>query len=66
MHSESVQRHRVCRRTALGRFTLLMATEPLNDLPVASALGATNDQDHMELSAEPKDMGADATGCGRR
>ena len=31
----------------LGRFTLLLATDPLQDLPVAFALVATNDQDHM-------------------
>ena len=31
----------------LGRFTLLLATDPLADLPVAFALVATNDQDHM-------------------
>ena len=32
----------------LGRFTLLLATDPLLDLPVAFALVAANDQDHME------------------
>src|SRR3954453_21142234 len=31
----------------LGRFTLLLATDPLNDLPVAFALVAANDRDHM-------------------
>jgi hypothetical protein len=31
----------------LGRFTLLLATDPLSDLPVAFAMVATNDQDHM-------------------
>ena len=31
----------------LGRFTLLLATDPLQDLPVAFALVASNDQDHM-------------------
>jgi hypothetical protein len=31
----------------LGRFTLLLATDPLHDLPVAFALVAANDQDHM-------------------
>jgi hypothetical protein len=31
----------------LGRFTLLLATDPLHDLPVAFALVATNDQEHM-------------------
>jgi transposase-like protein len=31
----------------LGRYTLLLATDPLNDLPVAFALVAANDQDHM-------------------
>src|SRR5512135_1776501 len=32
----------------LGRFTLLLATDPLNNLPIAFALVAANDQDHME------------------
>jgi Transposase len=32
----------------LGRFTLLLATDPLSDLPVAFALVAANDQRHME------------------
>jgi hypothetical protein len=31
----------------LGRTTLLLATDPLQDLPVAFALVAKNDQDHM-------------------
>lgn len=31
----------------LGRYTLLLATDPLNDLPVAFALVDANDQDHM-------------------
>jgi Transposase len=31
----------------LGRFTLLLATDPLSDLPVAFALVSANDQDHM-------------------
>src|SRR3954469_23963752 len=31
----------------LGRFTLLLATDPLQDLPVAFALVASNDQGHM-------------------
>jgi transposase-like protein len=31
----------------LGRFTLLLATDPLSDLPVAFALVAANDHDHM-------------------
>jgi transposase-like protein len=31
----------------LGRFTLVLATDPLADLPVAFALVAQNDQDHM-------------------
>src|SRR6516162_9092716 len=31
----------------LGRFTLLLATDPLSDLPVAFALVESNDQDHM-------------------
>ena len=32
----------------LGRFTLLLATDPVSDLPVAFALVAKNDQDHMQ------------------
>jgi transposase-like protein len=32
----------------LGRFALLLATDPLSDLPVAFALVAKNDQPHME------------------
>lgn len=31
----------------LGRYTLLLATDPLKDFPVAFALVETNDQDHM-------------------
>jgi hypothetical protein len=31
----------------LGRFTLLLATDPLSDLPVAFALVTANDQPHM-------------------
>ena len=31
----------------LGRFTLLLCTDPLADLPVAFALVSKNDQDHM-------------------
>lgn len=31
----------------LGRFTLLLATDPLNDLPLAFALVASNDQGHL-------------------
>jgi hypothetical protein len=31
----------------LGRFTLLLATDPLADLPVAAALVRRNDADHM-------------------
>jgi hypothetical protein len=31
----------------LGRFTLLLATDPLSDLPVGFALVAANDQGHM-------------------
>ena len=34
----------------LGRFTLLLATDPLADLPVAFALVDANDQDHMRRS----------------
>jgi Transposase len=32
----------------LGRRTLLLATDPINDFPVAFALVSRNDQDHME------------------
>jgi hypothetical protein len=32
----------------LGRFTLLLATDPLSDLPVAFALVGANDQGHMQ------------------
>jgi hypothetical protein len=31
----------------LGRYTLLLATDPVNDFPVGFALVARNDQDHM-------------------
>jgi hypothetical protein len=31
----------------LGRFTLLLATDPLSDLPVGFALVSANDQDHL-------------------
>ena len=31
----------------LARFTLLLAADPLADLPVAFALVASNNQDHM-------------------
>jgi hypothetical protein len=31
----------------LGQFTLLLATDPISDLPVAFALVSANDQDHM-------------------
>jgi Transposase len=31
----------------LGRFTLLLATDPISDLPVAFGLVGANDQDHM-------------------
>jgi hypothetical protein len=31
----------------LGQYTLLLATDPLSDIPVAFALVAKNDQDHM-------------------
>jgi hypothetical protein len=34
----------------LGRYTLLLATDPLNDLPVAFALVSANDQGHMRRS----------------
>jgi transposase-like protein len=32
----------------LGKFTLLLATDPIGDFPVAFALVSANDQDHME------------------
>jgi len=32
----------------LGRFTLLLATDPISNLPVGFALVAANDQDHMQ------------------
>lgn len=32
----------------LGQFTLLLATDPIRDLPVAFALVGANDQDHMQ------------------
>ncbi len=31
----------------LGKYTLLLATDPLSDMPVAFALVSTNDQGHM-------------------
>ena len=31
----------------LGQFTLLLATDPIRDLPAAFALVSANDQDHM-------------------
>jgi hypothetical protein len=52
----SVHRHKVLEHFSgtlcvdelhLGRFTLLLATDPLADLPVAFALVAKNDQPHM-------------------
>ncbi|MCA1685576.1 MAG: hypothetical protein LC745_06240, partial [Planctomycetia bacterium] len=36
----------------LGRFTLLLATDPVSDLPVAFALDGANDQDHMRRFLE--------------
>ncbi len=36
----------------LGRFTLLLATDPLADLPVAFALVDKNDHDHMRRSLQ--------------
>ena len=36
----------------LGRFTLLLATDPLSDLPVAFALVGANDQDHLRRFLE--------------
>jgi transposase-like protein len=32
----------------LGKYTLLLATDPIGDFPVAFALVSANDQDHME------------------
>ena len=32
----------------LGKFTLLLATDPIGDFPVAFALVSSNDQEHME------------------
>ncbi len=32
----------------LGKYTLLLATDPIGDFPVAFALVAANDQDHMQ------------------
>ena len=32
----------------LGKFTLLLATDPIGDFPVAFALVSANDKDHME------------------
>src|SRR5215208_1151618 len=44
----------------LGRFTLLLATDPLADLPVAFALVAANDQGHMRrLLRNLKNWGLD-------
>lgn len=53
----------------LGRFTLLLATDPLSDLPVAFALVAKNDQDHMRRflgnlktwGLDPKVVGTDGS-----
>jgi hypothetical protein len=51
----------------LGQMTLLLATDPLNDLPVAFALVASNDQPHMRrVPQEPQDLGAFARGGGDR
>ena len=45
----------------LGRFTLLLATDPLADLPVAFALVAKNDQDHMRrFLRQPQELGPGA------
>jgi hypothetical protein len=32
----------------LGRFTMLLATDPVSHMPVANAIVATNDQHHMQ------------------
>ena len=46
----------------LGRFTLLLATDPLADLPVAFALVDRNDQDHMRrFLRNLKDWGLNPT-----
>ena len=45
----------------LGRFTLLLATDPIRDLPVAFALVSANDQDHMRRFLQNlKNWGLDA------
>ena len=41
----------------LGRYTLLLATDPLSDLPVAFALVATNDQPHATVPENLKNWG---------
>ena len=47
--------------------TLLLATDPLQDLPVAFALVAKNDSDHMRrIPQEPQGVGALARGRGDR
>ena len=51
----------------LGRFTLLLATDPLRDLPVAFALVAANDQDHMRRFLKNlKNWGLTPRGRGHR
>ncbi len=46
----------------LGRFTLLLATDPLADMPVAFALVDKNDQDHMRrFLRNLKDWGLNPT-----
>ena len=51
----------------LGRFTLLLATDPLHDLPVAFALVDRNDQDHMRRFLKNlKTWGFRARGRGHR
>src|SRR5262249_5154031 len=44
----------------LGRFTLLLATDPIRDLPVAFALVGANDHDHMRRFLQ------DLKNCGLR
>ena len=43
----AVQRHPLRRRAAPGPLHLLLATDPIRDLPVAFALVGANDHDHM-------------------
>ena len=51
----------------LGRFTLLLATDPLSDIPVAFALVAANDQDHMRRFLKNlQTWGLDSADCDHR